>query len=64
MTVHKSAETIQERKLFAEIWYAIFYGEFENEKKNGQKNFDLPERGFELQIFSSFSAPDLNFHGK
>ena len=22
----------------------FFYGEFENEKKKGQKNFDLPER--------------------
>ena len=34
------------------------YGEFENEKK-GQKIFDLPERGFEPQIFSN-----LNFNGK
>ena len=28
------------------------------------KIFDLPERGFEPQIFSNFSAHDLNFHGK
>ena len=38
--------------------------EFENEKKKEQKNFDLPERGFEPQIFSNFPAHDLNFHGK
>ena len=41
-----------------------FYGEFENEKKKEQKFFDLPKRGFELQIFSNFPAHDLNFHGK
>ena len=33
--------------------------EFENEKKKEQKNFDLPEQGFEPQIFSNFSAHDL-----
>ena len=44
--------------------YAVFYEEFENEKKKGQKNFDLPERGFEPQIFSNFPAHDLNFHVK
>ena len=44
--------------------YAVFYGEFENEKKKRQKIFDLPERGFEPQIFSNFPAHDLNFHGK
>ena len=44
--------------------YAVFYGEFENKKKKGQKNFDLPERGFEPRIFSNFPAHDLNFHGK
>ena len=32
-------------------------------RKKGQKNFDLPERGFEPQIFSNFPAHDLNFHG-
>ena len=31
--------------------YAFFYVEFENEKKKGQKFFDLPERGFEPRIF-------------
>ena len=36
--------------------------EFENEKKKGQTIFDLPERGFEPQIFSNFPAHDLNFH--
>ena len=36
----------------------------ENEKKKGQKLFDLPEQGFEPQIFSNFPAHDLNFHGR
>ena len=36
--------------------------EFENEKKKEQKKFDLPERGFEPQIFSNFPTHDLNFH--
>ena len=39
-------------------------GEFENEKKKGQKIFDLLECGFEPQIFSNFPAHDLNFHGR
>jgi hypothetical protein len=38
--------------------------EFENEKKKEQKFFDLPEQGFELQIFSNCPAHDLNFNGK
>ena len=42
--------------------YVVFYGEFENEKMT--KKFNLPERGFEPQIFSNFPAHDLNFHGK
>ena len=44
--------------------YAVFNGEFENEKKKGQKKIDLPELGFEPQIFSNFPAHFLNFHGK
>ena len=35
--------------------------EFENGKKKEQKIFDLPEQGFEPQIFSNFPAHDLNF---
>ena len=42
----------------------VFYGEFENEKKKGQTFFDLPERGFEPQIFSNFPTHDLNFQVK
>ena len=33
-------------------------------KRIKDKNFDLPEQGFEPQIFSNFPADDLNFHGK
>ena len=31
--------------------YAVLYEEFENEKKKGKDIFDLPEQGFESQIF-------------
>ena len=40
----------------------FFYGEFENEQKKDKKKFDLPELGFEPQIFSNFPAHDFNFH--
>ena len=43
--------------------YPVLCKEFENEKKKGKKNFDLPERGFKSQIFSNFPAHNLNFHG-
>jgi hypothetical protein len=33
-------------------------------RKKEKNNFDLPEQGFEPQIFSNFPAHDLNFHGK
>ena len=36
--------------------YAVLYGEFENKKKSNKKKFDLPERGFEPQIFSNFRS--------
>ena len=42
--------------------YPLLCEEFENEKKKEQKNVDLPEQGFEPQIFSNFPANDLNFH--
>ena len=42
----------------------FFYREFENEKKKGQHFFDLHERGFEPQIFSSFPAHDFEFSWK
>ena len=34
--------------------YSVFYGEYENKKKTGQKKFDRPRRGFEH---------NLNFEG-
>ena len=33
-------------------------------KKKGQHFFDLPEWGFEPQIFSNFPVHNLNFHVK
>ena len=38
----------------------------ENLKKREKKDnfFDLPEQGFEPQVFSNFPAHDLNFHGR
>ena len=40
--------------------HGVLYGEFENEKKKNKFFFDLPELGFEPQIFSNFCALDLN----
>ena len=42
----------------------FFMENLKMKRKKGQKNFDLPERGFEPQIFSNFPANDLNLHGK
>ena len=35
-----------------------------NLKRKKDKKVDLPERGFEPQIFSHFPAHNLNFHLK
>ena len=43
--------------------YSVFYGEYENENNTGQKKFDLPQRGFEPQLFEQVSAHNLNFEG-
>ena len=42
--------------------YSVFYGEYENEKKTGQKNLTF-QRGFEPQIFEQVPAHNLNFEG-
>ena len=36
---------------------------WKRKEKKTKKNFDLPEQGFEPQIFSNFPGHDLNFHG-
>ena len=43
--------------------YPLLCEELENGKKKEQQNFDLPEWGFEPQIFSNFPAQHLNLHG-
>ena len=41
--------------------YSVFYGEYENEKKTGQKNLKFPFRwGFEPQIYVQVPAHNLN----
>ena len=42
--------------------YSVFYGEYENEKKTGQK-FDLTQWGFEPRIFEQVPTHNLNFEG-
>ena len=42
----------------------FFMEDLKMKRKKGQTNFDLPEWGFEPQIFSNFPAHDLNFHGR
>ena len=41
----------------------LFYGEYENEKKMGEKKFDLPQRVFEPQIFEQVPNQNLNLEG-
>ena len=43
--------------------YSVFYGEYENEKKTGQKNIDFPQWGFEPRIFKQVPAHNLNVEG-
>ena len=43
--------------------YSVFYLEYENEKKKGQKKIDLPQRGFEPRIFEQVPSHNLNFEG-
>ena len=38
-----------------------FYGEYENKKENGTKKIDIPQRGFEPQIFEQVPAHNINF---
>ena len=42
--------------------YSVFYGEYENEKKTGQKNWPS-QQGFEPWIFEQVPAHNLNFEG-
>ena len=42
----------------------FFMENLKMKRKKRTKKFDLPERGFEPQIFSNFPAHDLNCHGK
>ena len=41
--------------------FSVFYGEYKNEKKTGQKKIDLPCRGIEPQIFEQVPTHNLNF---
>ena len=43
--------------------YSVFYGKYENEKKVGQREIDLPQWGFESWIFEQVPAHNLNFEG-
>ena len=40
----------------------FYVKKLKKKKKKEQKFLDLPERGFEPQIFINFPAYDLNFH--
>ena len=43
--------------------YSVFHGEYENEKKTGQKFFYLPQQGFEPRTFEEVPTQNLNFEG-
>ena len=42
----------------------FFMENLKMKRKKDKKKYELPERGFEPQIFSNFSANDMNCHGK
>jgi hypothetical protein len=42
----------------------FFMENLKMKRKKGQHFFDLPEQGFEPQIFGNFPAHDLNFDVK
>ena len=42
----------------------FFMENLKMKRKKDKKKFDLPERGFEPQIFSNFPDHDLNLHEK
>ena len=44
--------------------YAVFYGVEILKMNRKSTKIDLPERGFEPQIFSNFPAHDWIFHGR
>ena len=43
---------------------SFFMKNLKMKRKKDKKHFDIPEGGFEPQIFSNFAAHDLNFHGR
>ena len=43
--------------------YSVFYGEYENEKKTGQKKFDLPNKDLKPGFLNKFPPQNLNFEG-
>ena len=50
------------RKYKRTFQYSVFYGEYENEKKKGQKNLTF-RQGFEPPIFEQVPTQNLNFEG-
>ena len=44
--------------------YSVFYGEYENRKKTGQKNLTLPNGDLNPKFFEQVPARNLNFEGE
>jgi hypothetical protein len=53
----------EDKKEYFMCQYSVFYGEYENEKKTGQKIFDLPQWGFEPRILEQVPTHNLDFEG-
>ena len=43
--------------------YSVFYGEYENEKKTGQKKLTLPNGDLNPRFLNKFPPKYLNFEG-
>ena len=43
--------------------YSVFYGEYENEKKTGQKNLTFRDGDLNPRFLNKFPPQNLNFEG-
>jgi hypothetical protein len=53
----------ENKKEYFMCQYSVFYGEYKNEKKTGQKNLTFPDGDLNPRIFEQVSAHNLNFEG-
>jgi hypothetical protein len=53
----------EDKKEYFMFQYSFFYGEYENEKKMGQKMLTFPDWDLNPGFLKQFPAQNLNFEG-